>query len=34
VVVAFVSGLETEADAPMPGDDAGRLLWLLARRVA
>ena len=28
------SGLETAADAPMPGDDAGRLLWLPSRRVA
>jgi diguanylate cyclase (GGDEF)-like protein len=34
LVRAFVSGLESEADAPMPGDDAGRLLWLPARRVA
>ena len=34
LVVSFVSGLETEADAPMPGDDAGRLLWLPSRRVA
>jgi diguanylate cyclase (GGDEF)-like protein len=34
LVVTFVNGLETDADAPMPGDDGGRLLWLPSRRVA
>jgi diguanylate cyclase (GGDEF)-like protein/putative nucleotidyltransferase with HDIG domain len=34
LVTAFVSGIETEPEAPMPGDDADRLLWLPSRRVA
>ena len=34
LVVAFVDGIETDADAPLPGDDAGGRLWLPgARRV-
>jgi diguanylate cyclase (GGDEF)-like protein/putative nucleotidyltransferase with HDIG domain len=33
LVVAFIDGLETAADAPIPGDDAARI-WRPARRVA
>jgi diguanylate cyclase (GGDEF)-like protein len=33
LVVAFIDGLETARDAPMPGDDASRI-WLPQRRVA
>lgn len=33
LVVAFIQGLETAADAPMPGDNASRI-WLPQRRVA
>ena len=33
LVVAFIQGLETAPDAPMPGDDTSRI-WRPARRVA
>jgi len=33
LVVAFIQGMETAADAPVPGDDASRI-WLPRRRVA
>ena len=33
LVVAFIHGLETADDAPMPGDDASRI-WLPQRQVA
>ena len=33
LVVAFIQGMETAADAPVPGDDASRI-WLPQRRVA
>jgi len=33
LVVAFIQGIETAADAPVPGDDASRI-WLPQRRVA
>ncbi|MEO6059908.1 MAG: diguanylate cyclase [Candidatus Limnocylindria bacterium] len=33
LVAAFIKGIETAPDAPMPGDDAG-LIWLPASRVA
>jgi diguanylate cyclase (GGDEF)-like protein/putative nucleotidyltransferase with HDIG domain len=33
LVIAFIQGMETAADAPVPGDDASRL-WLPQRRVA
>jgi len=33
LVAAFITGIETAPDAPMPGDDAG-LIWLPASRVA
>jgi diguanylate cyclase (GGDEF)-like protein len=34
LVVAFVGGLESEADAPLPGDDAGARLWTPYSQVA
>jgi diguanylate cyclase (GGDEF)-like protein len=34
LVVAFVGGLESEADAPLPGDDAGTRLWTPYSQVA
>jgi diguanylate cyclase (GGDEF)-like protein len=34
LVVAFVGGLETEADAPFPGDDGGTRLWTPYTQVA
>jgi diguanylate cyclase (GGDEF)-like protein len=33
LVVAFIEGIETAPDAPMPGDDTARL-WLVERQVA
>jgi diguanylate cyclase (GGDEF)-like protein/putative nucleotidyltransferase with HDIG domain len=33
LVIAFIQGMETAADAPVPGDDASRI-WLPQRRVA
>jgi diguanylate cyclase (GGDEF)-like protein len=34
LVVAFVGGLESEADAPLPGDDGGTRLWTPYTQVA
>ena len=34
LVRAFVDGLETAANPPLPGDAAAGLLWLPGRRVA